>query len=80
MEQSYINVLDKYLFGVAYNNNLHLPCRETRRLIVIRICCLVYLTAVYIWSLVLMDNIEDNVIYLTMESYFLTWVYFALTV
>ena len=27
-----------------------------------------------------MDNIEDNVIYFTMESYFLTWVYFALTV
>lgn len=27
-----------------------------------------------------MDNIEDNVIYFTMESYFLTWAYFALTV
>lgn len=27
-----------------------------------------------------MENIEDNVVYLTLESYFLTWVYFALAV
>lgn len=80
MEQNYLTTVDHYLFGKSYPNNLHKTFRRSNYLIGIRICCLIYLTGIYIWSLILMDNIEDNVIYFTMESYFLTWVYFALTV
>ena len=80
MEQRYLTTVDHYLFGPSYPNRLHLSFRSTNKLIYLRIGCLIYLTAIYLWSLILMPNIDENIIYLTLESYFITWVYFALTV
>lgn len=78
MSRNYLAVVDEYLFPKSLQNNLWACCRETDKLVWVRLGCFLYLTGVYIWALAFMNNAIENIIYLTMEGYFLTWVYFAL--
>ena len=58
---------------------MHQSHKDTNRLFYIRLVSFVYLSAIYIWTLVEMKGILTNFIYLTLQGYFLAWLYFALT-
>lgn len=74
----YLGVLDQFLFPKDLKNNLWRTFRNNDWLVWYRLGCFIYLTGIYIWALVMMPNAIDNFIYLTMQGYFLTWVFFAL--
>jgi hypothetical protein len=79
MSLDYRKIVDEYLFPKSMHNNLHRTFREADRLVWVRLGCFIYLTGIYIWALIFMPNAIDNFIYLTMQGYFLAWVYFGLT-
>ncbi len=66
MPRNYMVILSDYLFPKGFQNNLWKCCRETDKLVWIRLGCLLYLTGVYIWALAFMSNAIDNIIYLTL--------------
>lgn len=78
MPRDYIAILGAYLFPKGYQNNLWKCCRDTDKLVWIRLGCFLYLTGIYVWALAFMNNAIENFIYLTMQGYFLTWAYFGL--
>lgn len=78
MPRDYMSILSDYLFPRDFPNNVWKCCRDTEKLVWIRLGCLVYLTGIYLWTLWFMPNAIENIIYLTMQGYFLTWVFFAL--
>jgi len=79
MPRDYMAILSEYFFPKGSENNLWKCCRPTDKLVWVRLGCLIYLTGVYIWALAFMPNAIENLIYLTMNGYFLTWVFFALS-
>jgi uncharacterized membrane protein len=73
-----MSILDAYLFPKGFKNNLWKCCYNTDKLVYVRLGCFIYLLCVYLWALAFMPNAIENFIYLTMQGYFLAWVYFAL--
>ena len=73
--------LDSYHF--CYPERRHLDIHEThyhkKLLLTIRVVAYLYLTFIYLWTLVQMPTFNTNIIYLTMVGYLLTWLYFGLT-
>lgn len=72
--------LTNYLFPEDHSISLHHSTINTQTLLYIRIIALIYLTAIYVWSITTTQSALNNIIYLTMQGYFLTWLYFLLII
>lgn len=70
--------LTDYFFPSHYIINLHYSHLNINTLFYVRLFSFIYLTAIYLWSFTSTPTILYNVIYLTMQGYFLTWLYFLL--
>lgn len=74
----YRNTVHNYLFGPdSQTYKGEMP--ENVSTVYIRLGCFLYLTAIYLWAIIRMRSYLDNIIYLTMIGYFITWLYFGLT-
>lgn len=68
-----------YLFPEDHTISLHHSISNIDTLFYIRLGSLIYISGVYLWSFTLIDSLLVNIIYLTMQGYFLTWLYFLAT-
>lgn len=73
-----VDELHLYFFPEVHSINIHHSPVNSATLFYIRIFSLLYLTAIYIWSITTTVSALNNIIYLTMQGYYLTWLYFFL--
>lgn len=59
---------------------IHFSHIDSNHLFLIRLGCFIYLTTIYIWTLNDMGSFLTNIIYLTMQGYLITWLYFSLVI
>ena len=73
--------MEEYLFPFNETtlpfNDSHINSEVLFRL---RLAFTLYLTFIYLWSFLMMPTLLDNIIYLTDLGYFLTWLYFLLSI
>ena len=74
----YYDSMVNYFFPSSHTISLHHSHKNTNTLFYIRLFSGIYLTGIYLWSNTTMPTLLDNVIYLTMQGYFITWLYFIL--
>lgn len=68
-----------YLFPEDHTISIHHSHANINVLFYIRLISFLYLTGIYIWAFTLTNSFLNNIIYLTMQGYFFTWLYFLLT-
>lgn len=66
-----------YLFPEEHAISLHYSPININTLFYVRLGSLLYLTGIYLWTITLSNSLMVNIIYLTMQGYFLTWLYFV---
>ena len=65
---------------ITYKPTIHQSPINSTTLFIIRLCALIYLTAIFIWNMLLSSTVLVNIVFLTMWGYFFTWLYFLLTI
>lgn len=73
-----VDELHLYFFPEEHSISIHHSPINSATLFYFRIFALLYLTAIYIWSITTTASALNNIIYLTMQGYYLTWLYFFL--
>jgi hypothetical protein len=79
---SLVHSLDEYFFNYPDRRplNIHESHIDNKCLLGIRVVAFIYMSMVYVWTLLQMPSFNTNIIYLTMVGYTLSWLYFGLTI
>lgn len=75
-----VDSIHNYFFPDEHSISVHHSIINIKTLFYFRVFALIYLTFIYIWSIAISTSAMTNFIYLTMQGYYLTWLFFLLTI